>query len=159
MIYQSFRQKQERPTRYPKKPSWLLIDAFSAKIRAIRKMFRQANWTRGTQIRRLNAIRASPLSLRPRLWLTFQPIPKEGRSILNGVGQAATSVEITREREPDCSPGSTCGTSQCYGLSSGTWRANHTPTLLESACSLGFFGEGMPVRAWVIAADAALAAG
>ncbi len=42
------------------------------------------------------------------------------------VGQAATSVEITREQEPDCSPGSTCRTSQGYGLSSGTWHRYYT---------------------------------
>ena len=58
---------------------------------------------------------------------------QEGRSILIGVGQAATSVEITREQGPDCSSGSTCGTSRCSGLGSGTWRAHHTPIRLWSA--------------------------
>ena len=37
--------------------------------------------------------------------ITCQPIPSEGRRILNGVGRAATSVEITREQGPACSAG------------------------------------------------------
>jgi len=54
----------------------------------------------GCTNRRLNAVNTSPLNIRHRLWLTFQPIPREDRSLLTGVGQAATSVEITREQEP-----------------------------------------------------------
>ena len=59
---------------------------------------------RGTQNRRLDSRGAHASPLGPalyQLWRTFQPVPQEGRSILIGVGQAATSVEITREREPD----------------------------------------------------------
>ena len=99
---------------------------------------------RGTQNRRLNAtyrLRFAAQRDRLRLWRTFQPTRQEGRSIPIGVGQAATSVEITWEREPDCTSGSTCGTSQCYGLSSGTWHRYYTVVGLEH---FGFFGEGMP---------------
>ena len=63
---------------------------------------------------------------------TFQPIPKVERSVLIGVGQAATSVEITWEQGPDCRSGSTYGTSQCYGLSSGTWHRHYTVVGLEA---------------------------
>ncbi|HKZ79571.1 MAG TPA: hypothetical protein VJ124_14945 [Pyrinomonadaceae bacterium] len=65
-------------------------------------MLGQTHWARGTQIHRLNAVSTSPLSIRPRLWLTFQPVPKKDRSVLNGVGPAATTSDrITREQEPE----------------------------------------------------------
>ena len=89
----------------------------------MRKMLGQAQRARGTQSHQLHAISTSPLSFRPRLWLTFQPIPRQDRSVLIGVGLAATSVEITRERGPReaCTSGSTCGISRCYGLA--FWQA------------------------------------
>jgi len=54
----------------------------------MRTMLEQATWAQDTQSRRLNAVCTSPLNFRPRLWLTFQPVPKEDRSVLIGVGYA-----------------------------------------------------------------------
>ena len=88
------------------------------------------------------------------LWHTFQPTRQGGRSILNGVGpsrpqgwkpvRAGTRLQLGLE-----------STRRCYGLSSGTWPRYHTPIGDERAHELllGFFGGGMPMRAWLVAAD------
>ena len=50
-------------------------------------------------------------------------------------------------------------TNAVCGLSSGTWPAYLTPLRGkgEAELLLGFFGGGMPVRAWQVAPDAAIA--
>jgi len=58
----------------------------------------------------------------------------------------ATSVEITREREPDCSSGLSVSTSRCSGLAFGMCWGNNKPN--EKMCGkwwrTGFSSEGMP---------------
>ncbi len=58
----------------------------------------------------------------------------------------ATSVEITREREPDSSSGLYFSTSRCSGLAFGMCWANNMPNVKACGkyCHAGFSSEGMP---------------
>jgi hypothetical protein len=87
----------------PKKPLRVSKRAVFAEIGMGSRNVEKKRQARGTQSRRVcqHQLRASPLKARmTRLWHTFQPVPIEGRSILIGVGPAATSAGITRERGP-----------------------------------------------------------
>jgi hypothetical protein len=154
---------KSRPILHPKKPSRSQIDAFSAEIRAMRKILGQARWARGTQIHRLNAVGISPLNFRPRLWLTFQPVPKEERSVLNGVGYAlvCTPPPMLKSRgnrnqiAPRAQRAAPVSVT-VLALERGRARL-HRKTPLGKRLPLGFFGEGMPRAAGEIPPDAATA--
>jgi hypothetical protein len=93
-----------------------------------------------------------------RLGLTFQPAPREGRSILNGVSTAsprvATSAEITREQKPGCSSGSKApAIVPVSALERGVVILH--PLGMGEGLLLGFFGAGMPRVACLVAVDSA----
>jgi hypothetical protein len=91
------------------------------------------------------------------LWPTFQPTRQRGRSILIGVGQSRHQCRDHGRAGTRLQHGLD-STNAVYGLSSGTWPPYHTPIGDERTHELllGFFGGGMPARAWLVAADRAV---
>ena len=126
----------------------------------MRKACGQIGRARGTQNRRLNAVCTSPLTSQLQLWRTFQPVPREDRSVLIGVGQSRHQCRNHAGTGTRLQPGlnmrhQSVLRSQFWNVASQSYTQS---AIWDAAWPLGFFGEGMPARAWAIAADAALAA-